>query len=206
MAVESVGLAIAAMDGPLQELAQQWAKSPYRPRPTEDTVRIWNELIEEWIISDLPIICRTPNYGRGSEKAHSTGRILTFADNTPAHWSMGLALNGIVPNLMEIRGMFGAAGFPLAFALKQTEKLRLKYTRGGPGAALRLNKAGWKVCHIAAAGLRFAGNPTTAPIEAIENHFRRFRSPGNMFLIPLKLGGLGETPQMIEALRSPSTR
>lgn len=199
---ESVSAALADMDQPLRNLASEWAVSPHRPRVPKEVLTFWDTLIEEWVASNLPLLCRTPNWGRGAEEVHESGRILTFADNTPAHWAMSLALTGETPSLADVRALFDTAAMPLAFAVKASEKARLKFARGGLSSKIRINKDGWKVCHIFRAGLGLAGHPGSQPITAIEAHFRRFMSPRNMFLVPLVLGGLGETPQMIDAIRA----
>ena len=199
---ESVSAALADMDQPLRNLASEWAVSPHRPRVPKEVLTFWDTLIEEWVASNLPLLCRTPNWGRGAEEIHASGRILTFADNTPAHWAMALALKGETPSLADVRELFETGAMPLAFAIKESEKARLKFARGGLSSKIRINKDGWKVCHISRAGLGLAGHPASQPIPAIEAHFRRFMSPRNMFLVPLVLGGLGETPHMIDAIRA----
>ncbi|MEC8534438.1 MAG: hypothetical protein VXZ00_10605, partial [Pseudomonadota bacterium] len=166
-----------------------------------EALKRWDLVIEAWAESDLPLLCRTPNWGRGAEDVHDSGRLLTCADNTPAHWAFAMALKGQTPTLEEISTLFDRGEMPLAFAIKAAEKPRLKYARGGLSSKLRLNKDGWKVCHVSQAGLRLPGHPTTHPLPIIKAHFKRFMSPRNMFLVPLALGGLGETPQMIDAIR-----
>lgn len=199
---ENVAAALADMDQPLRNLASEWATSPHRPKVGEEVLASWDVLIEQWLASSLPLVCRTPNWGRGAEEVHASGRLLTFADNTPAHWAMAQALRGETPGLGDVQTLFDAGSMPLAFAIKQSEKARLKFARGGLSSQIRINKDGWKVCHISRAGLGLAGHPVSQSISAIEAHFRRFLSPRNMFLVPLALGGLGETPQMIDAIRA----
>lgn len=196
---EQVSAALADMDQPLQNLACEWAASPHRPRVSQEALSAWDNLIDEWLAADIPLLCRTPAYGRGAEEIHASGRTLSFADNTPAHWAMALALSGETPRLSEVQNLFDTGDMPLAFAIKANEKPRLKFTRGGLSSRIRINKDGWKVCHISRAGLGLAGHPTVQPIASIEAHFKRFMSPRNMFLVPLVLGGLGETPHMIKA-------
>lgn len=199
---EDVSAALADMDQPLRSLASEWAASPHRPRAAGQVLTSWDVLIEEWLASDLPLLCRTPNWGRGAEEIHPSDRILTFADNTPAHWAMALALKGETPSLADVRVLFDTGAMPLAFAIKASEKARLKFARGGLSSKIRINRDGWKVCHVSRAGMGLAGHPVSQPITAIEAHFRRFMSPRNMFLVPLVLGGLGEAPQMIDAIRA----
>ena len=194
--------ALADLDAGLIALADRWAKSPQRPRVDPKVLLAWDQLLDTRISSEVPLPCRTPSWGRGAEDLHPSGRILTCADNTPAHWAMALAIAGQTPTLDDVARLFETGTMPLAFAIKKSEKDRLRYARGGLSAKLRLNKDGWKVCHIEAAGLRWAGHPTGAPIEMIHAHFRRFLSPRNMFLIPLSIGGLGETPQMIARIKA----
>jgi hypothetical protein len=37
-------------------------------------------------------------------------------------------------------------------------------------------------------------------VDRLREHFRKFMSPSNMFVIPLKYAGLGELPEFCEAI------
>src|SRR5687768_5248236 len=90
----------------IQELAQAWALDPARLRVSEATNRAWETLLEDWITdSNLPLIMRRPSAGRGCIVRHLTGRELVPADNSPAHWALGLALQGQTPTLEQVKGL-----------------------------------------------------------------------------------------------------
>src|SRR5213075_2708164 len=96
---------------------------------------------------------------------HETGRALVFGDNSPANWSFGLALRGELPDLSTLRAETLSEHIPLSFLSK------------GDAAKRNLNKAGWKVCHIAPVSDRRRGRAEQVPIERLEAAFLRFLSP-----------------------------
>jgi hypothetical protein len=86
--------------------------------------------------------------------------------------------------------------------MKSSERTHATYrcTRGG----ISLNELGWKVAHLDDVGLG-RGDPKDKAIDQVVAHFRRFLSPGNMFVVPLQWGGLAEVPEMIGVLRAPDS-
>jgi hypothetical protein len=104
-----------------------------------------------------------------------------------------------VPTVSDIQGWFAQDLIPIAMILKQTEKegAQFRCTR----QRISLNGLGWKVSHLDDVGL---GRATieTVPIPQLQEHFRRFIAPGNMFLMPLEWSGLAEVSQMIAAIRA----
>lgn len=194
-------VALRTLSGPIKALSESWAASPLRPQPSSEALDAWDRLIEDWIGSELPFIFRTMKYGRGGREAHGSGRALTYSDNTPAHWAFASALAGTVPTIGQVSEMFAAGTMPLAFALKAQEKVALIYTRGGLARAFRLNDRGWKVCHIERVNDGTRVHPCERSLDQLASHLRRFLSPRNMFLIPITIGGLGETPEMVDAMR-----
>jgi hypothetical protein len=51
------------------------------------------------------------------------------------------------------------------------------------------------------ADLRSRGSVAKFDLEELRTHFVRFPDPGNMFLIPIEWSGLGEVPEVIQAVR-----
>jgi hypothetical protein len=172
---------------PLAELGRRWAASPHRPRPSEDSLKRWDELLASWLSSDLPLILRDSRR-RGERLVCASGRGIIFADNTPANWIFHLALEGVVPDITSWRSETLASHVPLTFLTK------------GANARRDLNKAGWKVCHIAAVSDRKRYKIESAPFETLEAEFMRFLSPRNIFLIPKTISGAGELLEVVSAI------
>ncbi len=184
----------------LAELAHAWAASSERPRVPVAVRRAWAELIDGWIAEPrLPLLIRRAGAGRGQVVRHATGRDLVPADNSPAHWSLALALAGQVPTLEDLHSWFEKDLIPVAMVLKKAERgiARYRCTR----LAVSLNGLGWKVAHLEEVGLGRA-TLADAPIGTLHAHFRRFLDPGNMFLVPLAWAGLAEVSQMVTAIRA----
>lgn len=185
-------------------LASLWATHPDRPRIEAAVIGNWEKLITDWIgDKQLPLLIRKSGNGglRGEKSCHKSCRGLVRADNSPAWWSCALAFSGKCPSISDIHDLFERDQIPFALTLTQQEKAHSTYKctskilrRNNP------NKLGWKVCHRTAIGLSSNNSIEQMPIENLEKHFRQFISPSNMFLIPKKLGGLGELPQFICAI------
>ncbi len=170
--------------GPLAEFGRQWARSPYRPRPTEAALQAWDTFLNSWIASGLPLVLR-----RHERDACSNGREVIFADNTPANWAFGLALEGVVPDLSSWTSDTIENHVPLSLIARL------------PGVRRDLNKAGWKVCHIEPVSDRKRRKIGSAPMDIVEAAFRRFLSPRNVLLVPKLIAGAGELPEVVEAVR-----
>ncbi len=173
---------------PLLELGRQWVKSPHRPRPAPAVLGAWDELLSEWLRSDLPLLLR--NSGRRGERVFSSnGRAIVFADNSPATWAFESALGGEPPNI----GSWTSATL--------ATRVRLSIVAKGPAPRLTLNERGWKVCHIDPVSDRKRTKLEDASFERLEAQFRRFLSPRNMFLVPKAIAGAGELSEVINAIR-----
>lgn len=84
--------------------------------------------------------------------------------------------------------------------LKEVEKETATYQK--TLSASEVNQAGWKVCHIDPIGLKKRGAPGTSELSEIKDHFIKFMSPSNMFVVPLSHKALGELPEMINAMKN----
>ena len=172
------------------EAGRLWAKSPYRPRPSERALQGWHEVLNDWAASEhLPLLIRSKkNCG---EHRVAWGRTLFIADNTPAHWALRMALNGRWPKLDRWRcPQDVAAEIPLQLTTKGSNACLLK---------------GWSVRHIRGVSnkkrRRYYGSAGAAEaLEDITEEFKRFLSPRNMLLIPAYLGAFGELSSFIDAV------
>ncbi len=184
----------------LQEVGKLWASSKYRPRVQTEIKHHWDELIDAWADSDLPLVVRKSSGVRGGTITHSGGRSIILADNSPAQWAFMRAFQSFTYSLDEIRSQLESGRIPFAFATKRSEKSQMKY-KGTLSAADNLNKRGWKLCHIDGVGLRSATLLEDFSIERLVSHFRLLLKPSNHFLVPLSWAGLGELPEVIDAIR-----
>ena len=92
-------IALEELGDPLSRLGRPWAESPNRPRPKRAVLRLWDEMLDEWIANlSLPLIIRDSR--RREQRALSfDGREVVFSDNSPANRSFGLALAGEAPDI-----------------------------------------------------------------------------------------------------------
>jgi len=167
----------------LSELGSRWATSERRLHPSPIALRAWDDLLNKWVHSDLPLILRIPSR-RGTFATHFSGRRMCFSDNGPAHWAFDLALQGQTPELSE------------------TVVRKIPLTFLDTSSSRTLNKAGWKVCHIAPVSDRKRKKPEERSLDEVKSHFLRFLNPRNMFLIPMKISGVGEIPAVIDAIKA----
>jgi hypothetical protein len=184
----------------LREVGELWASSKYRPRIQSDVERHWDELVDSWADSDLPLVVRKSSGVRGGTMTHSGGRSIILADNSPAQWAFMRAFQGFTYSLDEVRSQLESGRIPFAFATKRSEISQMKY-KGTLSTADNLNKRGWKLCHIDGVGLRSATLLEDFSIERLVRHFQLLLKPSNHFLVPLPWSGLGELPEVIDEVR-----
>jgi hypothetical protein len=148
----------------------------------------------------MPLYVRKSSKNRGVELIHRSKRRIIPADNGPAHWAMINALQGTCLSVAQIKDKIRNHEINVAMAQSRDESANCKHRAR---ADRSLNEAGWSLRHIEDVKLRAAHGKklTEVPIEEIENHFRRFVSPRNMFLIPKEYSGLGELEAMKAVFR-----
>lgn len=181
-------------------IADAWALCGDRPRVTSDVRKGWSRLLDDWVSDgEMPLLVRRSGAGRGQVIRHISGRRLVPADNSPAHWSLALALQSEVPTLDNIRSLFERDSIPVAMILSRKEREQATYrcTR----SAVSLNELGWKVAHIDDVALG-RGELETIPIASLRSHFLRFLTPSNMFVVPLEWAGLAELPRVIQSIKA----
>ncbi len=184
-------------------LAEAWAASELRPRIPSDTAAHWDALIDAWIdTKDLPLFVRRwgRSEGRGQIIKHVSGRALVPSDNTLANWVFVRAYAAEKPSVEDIRDLVNRRELPVALALKADERPVAEF-RGLRSGFENPNDLGWRVCHKHPVGIRQRGALAELPIAEIEQHFRYFLSPSNMFLVPKSLGGLGELLHMCAVMK-----
>lgn len=180
---------------PIREAAERWRQSPARPRVEPLVEERWGDLLDRWIADpSVPLFLRKPSLGRGQRLKHDSGRVLIPVDNTPAHWSLSLALVGYCPTLPEIVGFLRNDAIPIAMAMSAAERSAAQWTGVHAQWNGLLSMLGWKVCHVEDVGLRSQKSVEHLRLEVLHEHFRALLSPANMFLMPSVLGGLGELP------------
>ncbi|MHC2069405.1 hypothetical protein ACYFX5_18170 [Bremerella sp. T1] len=187
---------------PLKKFAGAWASSTLRPTPDATFETLWEQLILSWIAdSNLPLFIRKASVGRGQVVVHTSGRKLIPVDNSPAQWVYSLALQGKCPTINEIQELINADRIPVAMILKSIERNRATY-RYSLSRTENLNRVGWKLAHIEPIGLKKQCDLREIKISILKEHFMRFMHPKNMFLVPKSWAGLGEIPEMIDAIRA----
>lgn len=192
-----------ALEALLSRLAEAWASSNIRPRVPADVSAHWDTLIEEWLAChDLPLFVRRwgRTEARGQIIMHRSGRQLVPSDNTPANWIFVQAYAGVRPTLAEIKALVERREMPVALALKAHERPLAQF-RAVRGGFENPNELGWRVCHKHPVGIRQRGALADLPIGEIEQHFRHFLSPSNLFLVPKAIGGLGELLHMCSIMK-----
>lgn len=184
----------------LCEVGKLWANSPQRPRIAPDVLKHWDSLIARWIESDLPLVIRKGSAVRGQAIKHSSGRMLVIADNSPAQWAFSRAYASEKYSPEDIARLFQEDTIPFTYAAKSSDRKHMTYKCT---LALKdcVNINQWKLCHIEEIGLRRRMSPSELDITLLTDHFRKFISPSNHFLIPLVWAGLGEVPEIIEQIR-----
>jgi len=181
----------------IKKLAQDWWNDSNRPRIKKDVLDHWQEELEKWSKDkNLPLFIRKQGIGRGKEIIHApSGRRIITADNSPAWWSYGLTLNGYKPSISKIKHEIDNDHIPIAWTLPKADQKKATYK-----CTLKDKSTGWKVCHINPVRLGRI-DLQEKPIEFFIDHFIRFISPSNIFLLPKALGPLGEQEDFLAEIK-----
>jgi hypothetical protein len=190
----------AAIAAGLRELGRLWAQASERPRVSMDVAKRWDDLIEMWSASDLPIIVRKGGI-RGSAVLHDSGREIVQADNSPAQWAFVQAYAGRTYTIEDIQELLHKDFIPFAYATKSAEKAQMKF-RCTLNAKDNVNKCGWKLGHVDAIGLATRTPLEKIPLTTLVRHFSLFMAPSNHFVVPLSWAGLGEVDEFIQEIRN----
>ena len=179
----------------IKEIGTLWHNSPNNPQIGIDILENWNNLIEEWIADkDMPLIIRKETNKRGQSFVHPCGREIIVSDNTVAIWVYSNVLKGIVFTLSQIKELLSKKKLPMVFMATKEIKANAKYTKPLGSYAL----PNWKLCHIQPVGFNTNTSIEDLEISDIEDHFRKYANPNNMFILPKEIGYLGEIDVFIE--------
>lgn len=173
----------------MKELGQLWHNSPNNPLIDDEVLRKWGNLIDEWVVDeDMPLIIRKETSKRGQSFTHPCGREIIVSDNTVALWVYSNVLKGKVFTLLQIKELLRQNELPMVFMATKEIKAKAKYTKPLSSNAL----ADWRLCHIEPVGFNTNTRIENLEISDIEEHFRKYVNPNNMFVLPKEIGYLGE--------------
>ncbi len=180
----------------IEQAAALWRISKKRPSPAANVLDNWDRLLNDWVADDsMPLLIRKGGLSRGQVVQHKSGRTLVPTDNTPAHWSLSLTLDGVVPSLDECRAQLESGALGVALAFKGDERKQAAY-HGILKKYKNLTK--WRICHIEPVS---DASKTPLPernIADLLEHSKRFLRPRNMFVVS-RSSGLGEVGAFIRA-------
>ena len=127
---------------------------------------------------------------------HPSGRDVIVSDNTFAIWVYNRVMNNITYTLEQLKEMLIENEIPMVF-MQAGMMENARFTK--PLGAFSLPE--WKLCHIEPVG--FNSNKTIKELSIIEikEHFKKYASPSNMFVLPKEIGDLGEIQIFIDEQR-----
>jgi hypothetical protein len=177
----------------IREIGRLWKISEHNPRIDNGVLQNWEHLIEEWIADkDMPLIIRKDTNKRGQSFIHPCGR--EMSDNTFAIWAYYCVMNGKTYTLSQLKEMLSCNEIPMVFMQTKDILKNGKYTR--PLGAYSLPE--WKLCHIEPVGFNSNKAIDELDIIDIQEHFRKYANPYNMFVLPKEIGDLGEIQLFID--------
>ena len=124
-------------------------------------------------------------------------QLLFVSDNTFAIWVYNRVLNKVTYNLGQLKEMLFSNEIPMVFIQTEEIKEKAKYIK--PLGAFSLPE--WKLCHIEPVGFNSNKTIDEFSIEDIKEHFKKYASPLNMFVLPKEIGDLGEIQIFIDEQR-----
>ena len=183
----------------IREIGRLWRMSEHNPRIDNDVLQNWEHVIDEWIAdNNMPLIIRKNTNKRGQSFIHPSGREVIVSDNTFAIWVYYCVMNGKIYTLSQLKEMLSCNEIPIVFMQTKDILKNAKYTR--PLGAYSLPE--WKLCHIEPVGVNSNKSIEELDIRDIQNHFRKYANPCNMFVLPKEIGYLGEIQVFIDEQRN----
>lgn len=183
----------------IREIGVLWRNSEYNPHIDNEVLNHWNNVIMEWSEdAGMPLIIRKDaNKLKGMSFEHPSGREIIVSDNTFAIWVYNRVMNGVTYSLGQMKEMLAANEIPMVFMQTKGMTENAKYTK--PLGSYSLPE--WKLCHIEPVG--FNSNKTIEELSTtdIKEHFKKYASPSNMFVLPKEIGDLGEIQMFIDEQR-----
>ncbi len=180
----------------IKEIGVLWKYSEHNPHIDNGVLDYWQSIIIEWSENTgMPLIIRKDaNKLKGMSFTHPTGREIIVSDNTFAIWVYNRVLNGITFSLGQLKDMLRANEIPMVFMQSGKMMEDAKYTK--PLGAFSLPE--WKLCHIEPVGFNSNKSIEELSIIDIKEHFKKYASPANMFVLPKEIGDLGEIQIFID--------
>ena len=183
----------------IREIGRLWRMSEHNPHIDNDVLQIWEHVIDEWIAdNNMPLIIRKDTNKRGQSFIHPSGREIIVSDNTFAIWVYYCVMNGKTYTLSQLKEMLSCNEIPMVFMQTKEILKKGKYTR--PLGAYSLPE--WKLCHIESVGFNSNKSIEELNINDIQEHFRKYANPDNMFVLPKEIGDLGEIQIFIDEQRN----
>ena len=183
----------------IREIGMLWRNSEYNPQIDNDVLNHWNSVIIEWSEDEeMPLIIRKDaNKLKGMSITHPSGRDVIVSDNTFAIWVYNRLMNKVTYNLGQLKEMLLGNEIPMVFMRKKEMMEKAKYTM--PLGTFSLPE--WKLCHIEPVGFNSSKTIEELSINDIKEHFMKYASPSNMFVLPKEIGDLGEIQIFIDEQR-----
>ena len=183
----------------IREIGELWRNSKYNPQIDNEVLNHWNSVIIEWSEDEgMPLIIRKDaNKLKGMSITHPSGRDIIVSDNTFAIWVYNRVMNKITYNLGQLKEMLLRNEIPMVFMQTKEMMEKAKYTK--PLGSFSLPE--WKLCHIEPVGFNSNKSIEELSIIDIKEHFKKYASPSNMFVLPKEIGDLGEIQIFIDEQR-----
>jgi hypothetical protein len=179
----------------IREIGHLWRMSEHNPRIDNDVLQNWEHVIDEWIAdNNIPLIIRKDTNKRGQSFIHPSGREIIVSDNTFAIWVYYCVMNGKTYTLSQLKEMLSSNEIPMVFMRTKDILEKGKYTK--PLGVYSLPE--WKLCHIEPVGFNSNKSIEELDIKDIQEHFRKYANPNNMFVLPKEIGDLGEIQIFID--------
>ena len=103
-------------------------------------------------------------------------------------------MNGKTYKLSQLKEMLSSNEIPMVFMRTKDILEKGKYTK--PLGTYSLPE--WKLCHIEPVGFNSNKSIEELDIKDIQEHFRKYANPNNMFVLPKEIGDLGEIQIFID--------
>ena len=183
----------------IKEIGRLWRMSEHNPHIDDDVLLNWNHVIDEWIDNkNMPLIIRKDRSMKGQSFIHPCGREIIVSDNTFAIWVYYCVMNGKTYTLSQLKEMLSSNEIPMVFMQTKEILEKGKYTK--PLGTYSLPE--WKLCHIEPVGFNSNKLIEELDIKDIQEHFRKYANPNNMFVLPKEIGDLGEIQVFIDEQRN----
>jgi len=185
----------------IREIGRLWRMSEHNPRIDNDVLQNWEHMIDKWIADkNMPLIIRKDTNKRGQSFIHPSGRVIIVSDNTFAIWVYYCVINDMTYTLSQLKEMLSCNEIPMVFMQTKNILKNGKYKR--PLGTYSLPE--WKLCHIEPVGFNSNKSIEELDIKDIQEHFRKYANPNNMFVLPKEIGDLGEIQIFIDEQRNMS--